>query len=45
MQPFEFERARDPQGAVTAVAVSAQAKFLAGGTQGKRGHDGLRDNQ
>ena len=32
MQPFEFERARDPQGAVTAIEASAQAKFLAGGT-------------
>ena len=32
MQPFEFERARDPQGAVAAIAAAPQGKFLAGGT-------------
>ncbi|MGO1174151.1 MAG: FAD binding domain-containing protein, partial [Actinomycetaceae bacterium] len=32
MKPFEYERATDPQGAVAAVAGSADAAFLAGGT-------------
>ena len=32
MQPFEFERARDPQGAVTAIVAAPEGKFLAGGT-------------
>ena len=32
MQPFEFERARDPQGAVSMIDAAPQGKFLAGGT-------------
>ena len=32
MQPFEFERARDPQGAVSMIGAAPQGKFLAGGT-------------
>ena len=32
MQPFEYERATDPQSAVKAVAAAPAAKFLAGGT-------------
>lgn len=32
MQPFEFERAHDPQGAVIAIGATPQGKFLAGGT-------------
>ena len=32
MQSFEFERARDPQGAVTAILAAPDGKFLAGGT-------------
>ena len=32
MQPFEFERAQDPQGAVIAIGAAPQGKFLAGGT-------------
>ena len=32
MQPFEYQRASDPQGAVTALASAPHGKFLAGGT-------------
>ncbi len=32
MQPFEFERAQDPQSAVTAILAAPAGKFLAGGT-------------
>lgn len=32
MRPFEFQRASDPQAAVSAIGSAASAKFLAGGT-------------
>ncbi len=32
MQPFEYQRVRDPQEAVTAIGAVRTAKFLAGGT-------------
>lgn len=32
MQPFEYQRATDPQQAITALASSSHARFLAGGT-------------
>jgi xanthine dehydrogenase YagS FAD-binding subunit len=32
VQPFEYQRVSDPQGAVTALASAEKAKFLAGGT-------------
>ncbi len=32
MQPFEYQRATDPQGAVNAIATQPHGRFLAGGT-------------
>lgn len=32
MQPFEYQRAKDPQSAVSAVSATPGSKFLAGGT-------------
>ncbi len=32
MQPFEYQRVRDPEEALTAIAAAPAAKFLAGGT-------------